>query len=170
MFYAFSNCSQLEELEFSNTNKVSDWWHTFDGCKNLKRVTGLDFISTIQAEHTNGTLSTFYRCTNLEYLEIKNIKTDLTVGSGSDWGHLLTLDSLIGLCKECINTGSSKTLTVGSANLEKIQNSGKYYKFVDSSVTEVAEGEKGEIEECESTVTGSFSITDYMAMKNWTLA
>lgn len=137
----------------------------FYDCQDIVNIPfEIDFINASRATDM------FQGCINLTNVTIKNIKIDLQVGSGSDWGHLLTLDSLIGICKECINTGSALTLTVGSANLEKIQNSGKYYKFVDSSVTEVAVGEKGEIEECESTVTGSFSITDYMAMKNWTLA
>lgn len=145
--------------------RSNDFNEMFYECQDIVNVPfEIDFVNATRA------VNMFQNCQKLETVTIKNIKIDLQVGSGTSWGHLLTLDSLIGLCKECINTGLAKTLTVGSANLEKIQNSGKYYKFVDPSITEVAVGEKGEIEECESTVTGSFSITDYMAMKNWTLA
>ena len=160
------NCDNLKVVNFE-ANNVKNMSYAFQSCDNLETVQTITMsLNQFETCFNNA----FYWCKKLTNLTIKNIKSNLQVGSGSNWGHLLTLDSLIGLCKECINTGSALTLTVGSANLEKIQNSGKYFKFVDSSVTEIAVDEKGEIEECDSTVTGSFTITDYMAMKNWTLA
>lgn len=169
MFY---NCSKIKNLYFINTQKVTTAIYAFYNCRSLKTLNGLDLINveTNDATILDPLVNIFLYCSNLTNLTLSNLKANLQVGSGTSWGHLLTLDSLIGLCKECINVGSARTLTVGSANLNKIQNSGKYYKFVDSSVTEIAVDEKGEIEECDSTVTGSFTITDYMAMKNWTLA
>lgn len=168
----FSNCSKIKNLYFINTQKVTTAIYAFYNCSSLKTLNGLDLINveTNDATVLDPLINIFKYCNNLTNLTLSNLKANLQVGSGTSWGHLLTLDSLIGLCKECINVGSARTLTVGSYNLNKIQNSGKYYKFVDPSVTEVAVNEKGEIEECASSVTGSFTITDYMAMKNWTLA
>lgn len=109
-------------------------------------------------------------CKMLENLTMQNIKANLQVGSGTSWGHLLTADSLVGLCKECINYNSStmRTLTVGTANLEKLAN--VYVKFTDATQTTIATGEKGEVEVCESTDTGAMLIEDYMALKYWSLA
>ena len=168
----FYNCSKIKNLYFINTQKVTTAIDAFYNCSSLKTLNGLDLINveTNEATVLDPLIDIFKYCNNLTNLTLLNLKANLQVGSGTVWGHLLTLDSLIGLCQECINVGSARTLTVGSYNLNKIQNSGKFYKFVDTSITEVAVGEKGEIEECDSTVTGSFSITDYMAMKNWTLA
>ena len=160
----FEDCPSLQAIPELNTSKVTIMSNMFYNCHSLQKIPQLDINLVTDMN------SMFRNCYILIITNILNIKTNLTIGSGTSYGHLLTLDSLIGLCKECINTGFPQTLTVGSANLNKIQNSGKFYKFVDPSVTEVAVGEKGEIEECDSTVTGSFTISDYMAMKNWTLA
>jgi hypothetical protein len=169
MFY---NCSKIKNLYFINTQKVTTAIFAFYNCSSLKTLNGLDLINVETNDETvlDPLTNIFKYCNNLTNLTLSNLKANLQVGSGTVWGHLLTLDSLIGLCQECINVGSARTLTVGSYNLNKIQNSGKFYKFVDPSVIEIAVGEKGEIEECDSGVTGSFTITDYMTMKNWTLA
>ena len=157
MFYSCSNITTFPQLNTDNLYSVYRMCYT---CSSLEST------PIINMDKVHNANQMFNGCGKLTSVNLINVRVDLSLSSST----LLTLDSLIGLCKECINTGSAKTLTVGSTNLDKIQNSGKYYKFVDSSVTEVAVDEKGDIEECESTVTGSFSITDYMAMKHWTLA
>lgn len=108
-------------------------------------------------------------CANLKEIWIKNIKVDLQVGSGETWGHLLTVESLIHLIKELRDTGSLKTLTVGSANLEKLAN--VYVKTVE--ITDEMRAEDDLIDEklpfvvCESTDEGACLITDYANYKNW---
>jgi hypothetical protein len=101
----------------------------------------------------------FYSCTSLEDLNIINLKSGLELDSSP----LLTLDSLINICKECINTGSSKTLTLGQTNLDKLVST--YVKFTDESITEISVDEKGDITTCASTDSGAMLITDYMALK-----
>lgn len=162
----FHNCTNLKKVNFSKNITLTTLQGMFWNCTNLISVSAKLNKTNISSGDT------FTNCTNLTNLELIDIYSSLRVASGTSWGHLLTVESLIGLCKECINRGASisNVLTIGSANLDKIQNSGKYFKFVDPAVTEVAVGEKGEIEECALNVTGSFTITDYMAMKNWTLA
>ena len=135
----------------------------FAYCTNLTSIPQLD-ISKV-----TDTYQIVYDCTNLTNLTLLNIKRNLQVGSGTSWGHLLTLDSLIGLCKECIKQSSSKKLTVGSANMEKLAN--VYVKFTDSTQTTIDVGAKGEnIVQCESTDDGAITISDYMALKSWSLA
>jgi len=103
---------------------------------------------------------------------LRNIKTNLQVGSGTSYGHLLTVDSLIHLIKELRDTGFSKTLTIGSANLEKLAN--VYVRTID--ITDEMRAEDDLIDEklpfvvCESTDEGCMLIKDYVNFKNWKLA
>jgi hypothetical protein len=94
------------------------------------------------------------------------------VGSGTSYGHLLTVDSLTHLIYELIKQSSSRTLTVGTANLAKL--AGVYVKAID--ITDEMRAEDDLIDEkkpfvvCESTDDGAMLITDYAStIKNWTI-
>lgn len=183
----FSGCYSLQIIPKLNTSNVTSMSNMFNNCYSLQTVIELDTsnatdisgmfiycysLQTIPELDTSKTASNsyiFYNCYILAKALLTNIKINLQVGSGTSYGHLLTLDSLIGLCKECVYVGEARTLTIGSANLDKLL--GKVFlKFKDPSVGEVALGEKGDVELCEASTTSSFGISDYMAMKNWTLA
>jgi hypothetical protein len=75
------------------------------------------------------------------------------------------------LCKECRKTSSSLTLTVGTANLAKLE--GIYVKLIDITDDMRAEDdlidEKYPFVQCESTDDGAMTIADYMTTKMWTL-
>lgn len=159
----FCNCSNLEEVEFSKTFKAASVYNTFNGCNKLKKVSPIDFILMASSQY-----NPFSYCSALETITLLNINSNLKIGSGTSWGHLLTLDSLINTVKECINVGSAKTLTMGTANLNKIAST--YVKFTDSSVTTIPTNEKGDVVVCESTDTGAMLLSDYALLKNWTLA
>ena len=62
--------------------------------------------------------------------------------------------------------GSSRTLTVGSANLEKLTNI--YVKLTDEPNNNLHS--KLPMIQCESTDEGAMTITEYMAQKGWVLA
>ena len=121
--------------------------------------------------NVTNTSSMFFGCVKVTNLSIKNIKTNLQVGSGTSYGHLLTVDSLLGLCKELITTSSSKTLTIGSANLNKLAN--VYVKRI--TITDEMREEdplidqKIPFEVCDSTDEGAVLITNYAKSKKWTL-
>ena len=114
----------------------------------------------------------FEYCRKLTDVRLRNIKTNLQVGSGTSYGHLLTVDSLTHLIYELRETGSTKTLTVGSANLEKLAD--VYVKLVD--ITDEMRAEDDLIDEklpfvvCESTDEGAILITDYVSSKNWKIS
>lgn len=119
--------------------------------------------------------SMFYDCTNLTSLTLKNIKVSLQIGSGTSWGHLLTLESLLNTIKELhTNTGTSTlTLTMGSANTAKLAD--VYVKLIDITDEMRAEDEyidnKAPFEVCESTDEDAMLITEYVTnVKNWQLA
>ena len=159
----FSGCESIKTITLRNTSKITDFDGIATNCKLLETFTGLDMISV-----TSSPSSMFDGCKAIANLMLYNIGVGLKIGSGTTWGHLLTLDSLINTCKECIKQSSSKTLTVGTANIEKLAN--VYVRFVDINQTEIAVGEKGEVEVCEADNNDAMTITEYMALKSWTLA
>jgi hypothetical protein len=108
-------------------------------------------------------------------LEVKNIKSTFQIGSGTSWGHLLTLDSLLNAIKELwIKTGTSTSkLMMGTANIEKLAD--VYVKLIDITDEMRAEDEyidnKAPFVQCESTDEGAMLITEYVTtVKNWQLA
>ena len=62
---------------------------------------------------------------------------------------------------------SSRTLTVGTANLEKLST---VYVKLTSEEEENSSYPKLPCTVCESTDEGAMLISDYMALKQWTLA
>lgn len=138
----------------------------FFSCNELTTIPKIDIRN---ASYLN---SMFDYCKKLTNLTLLNIKRSLQVGSGTEYGHLLTVESLIGLCKELINENTARRLTIGSANLEKLAN--VYVKLVDITDEMRANDEfidkKQPCEVCESTDEGAMLISDYVQLKNWTLA
>ena len=161
----FYNCTSLTTVPLFDTSKVTDMNSMFYGCTSLTTVPLFD-----TSKVTNMS-SMFDRCTSLTECWLRNIKTTLQVGSGTSYGHLLTLDSLIHLIYECRDTGSLKTLTVGTANLEKLAN--VYVRTI--PITDEMRAEDAYIDEklpfevCESTDEGAMLIVDYAVEKNWSI-
>ena len=147
----------IENIDTSNVTNMSNM---FNGCTQLTTVPLFDTSNV-------GDMGNMFKgCAKLTEVWIKNIKVNLQVGSGTSWGHLLTVDSLVHLCQELVNVGSSRTLTVGSANLTKLAS-----VYVKLTVPE-AEDTTGKLpcEVCESTDEGAMLIEDYIALKHWQLA
>ena len=184
----FFGCSALENLPFmnwSNVTSASQAFHSsgfvtlpfFDmkkvtnvggfvqACTKLKTVPELDWRSVTT------TTFTFSSCSAIENILVKNIKTNLEVSNNTSHGKLLTLESLIHLIYELRDTGSSKTLTMGTTNLNKLAST--YVKLVE--ITDDMRAEDDLIDEklpfvvCESTDEGAMLITDYPQLKNWIL-
>lgn len=162
----FSYCYVLTSVPLFDTRKVTNMLYMLYECRALTTVPEFDIRNVTNSTHM------FYNCFALTDVRIRNIKTNLQVGSGTSWGHLLTVDSLVHLIYELRDTGSTKTLTVGSANLEKLAN--VYVKLVD--ITDEMRAEDDLIDEklpfvvCESTDEGAALIKDYVSLKNWQLA
>lgn len=165
----FGSCISLKRNPQIDTSNVGDMNSLFNNCTSLIDVVSINMISA------NNTDNMFLKCVNLTNLELFNIKVNLKIGSGTEWGHLLTLDSLINTIKELVNVGSAITLTMGSANLEKITD--VYVKrttdgdipvcLSDNSNIDLA---KAPCEVCASTDEGAMTITAYANLKGWTLA
>lgn len=151
----------LTEINLNNTSKCEYFYRAFYGCRDLVTIKELDMISAV--EDSYGTSGMFYNCYALKNLIVKNVHYDLDVKNST-----LTLDSLINTFKECIKGSTTRKLTIGTKNNPTIAN--VYVRFVDRTQTEIATGEKGDVVVCESTDEGAMTITEYMALKSWTLA
>lgn len=161
--YMFTNSKQMVECPLFDTRKGVTFNSIFANCVVLKRANGYDLRNTVSA------IDMFDRCAALTEIWIRNIKCNLQVGSGTTYGHLLTVESLIHLIYELRDTGSMLTLTVGSANLEKLAN--VYVRQIEITDEMRAEDdlvdEKSPFEVCESTDEGATLITEYAIFKNW---
>ena len=167
MNYMFFNCSNLTTIPQLDTSAVTNMSNMFNSCSNLTTIQQLDTSAVTNMS------SMFYYCRAIKDCRLRNIKIDLQVGSGTSYGHLLTLDSLLFMIGELINTGSSKTFTVGSANLEKLAD--VYVKTVtitdEMRVEDPYIDQKLPFEVCESTDEGDiYLIKEYVNLKNWQLA
>ena len=136
-------------------------YRMFSGCSSLIS------ISLTDVRKFGDTGNMFNSCSKLTNLTLKNLKRQLQVGSGSSWGHLLTLESLLGLCQECVNVNASRTLTVGSVNITKLSN---VYVKLTGEPEEDETLPKIPMVKCTSTDDGAMTISEYMQLKNWALA
>ena len=168
MFY---NCPDLTSLDISNfnTSNVTRIDLMFYGCDKLTTMQGtLDLYS---ATNVN---SMFNRTFVLTGVTLKNIRISLVIGSGTEYGHLWELSYLVNAVKELwdLTDSTQQTLTIGSANLEKIAN--VYVKLVDVTDEMIAQdpysANKLPCVECESTDDGAMTLTAYAGLKNWVLA
>lgn len=153
----FRECSKLTTIPQLDTSKVTNMYSMFYSCSNLTTIPQLD-ISKI-----NSTTFMFEYCSKLTYLKLLNVKVNLQIGSGTSWGHLIEKDCLIQIISELVDTGSSKTLTMGTANKAKIADT--YVKLLEDDGTG-----KYPFEVCTSTDEGAMTIEAYCNSKNWTLA
>lgn len=160
----FQYCVALKQAPFFDTSNCSDMSFMFANCSALETVPRYDM------RNVGSVTSMFTNCNKLKEVYLCNIYKTIMVGSGTYYGHLLTVECLIHLISELLVRVSSQSLTVGSANLEKLAN--VYVKTVE--VTDEMRAEDALIDEkvpfvvCESTDEGAMLITDYAsAHKGW---
>ena len=177
MFY---DCVDLTSIPELDTSKGLDFNNMFSGCRSLTSIPeldtskGLDFSSMFNSSSsltsipkldisTGTSFSTMFAgCTALTNLYLYNIRKAITIGYGTSFGTLLTVDSLVHTIKELCKVTSSTRLTMGTVNKAKIAS--LYCKVIDDTT------EKIDMELCESTDAGAITIEEYAALKGWTIA
>ena len=165
MSYMFTNCSKLTTIQQLDTSKVTNMSYMFRGCSNLTTIQQLDTSNVANVSNM------FTSCSKLTECRLKNIKINLQVSSGTSYGHLLTVDSLLFMIGELINVNASRSFTIGNANLNKLASI--YVKLIDITDEMRVEDEfidqKLPFEVCESTDEGAYLVKNYVTLKNWTL-
>lgn len=172
----FTGCSQLTEIPELDTRNGTEFTMMFNTCPLLETIANLDIRN---GGMMMSIMTPFQSCASLTNLTLKNIPRTLQIGSGNDWGHLLTMDSLLCLLNETMyyTDGEARTLTVGTGNLAKftgdyeyVKPTGKYLDVDDNEITELAEGCKIPVVWCASTDEGAMTVADYLAYKGWQIA
>ncbi len=165
MYCMFQMCGALTEVPLFDTSNVTNMSFMFHACSSLTEVPSFDMRNVTNAANM------FYNCRSLTSCWVKNIKYNLQVGSGTSYGHLLTVESLVHLIYQLRDMGAARTLTVGGANLAKLAN--VYVRTIDITDEMRAEDdlidEKLPFEVCESTDEGACLIRDYAGLKNWVI-
>ena len=149
----FNGCSMLTTVPELDTSKGDNFIQIFYNCTRLTTIPKLDVSSGTNFGNM------FTKCGLLKNLYLYNIRKTIQIGSGTSYGHLLTVDSLVHTIKELCTVTSSQTLTIGSANLEKI--AGLYCRITDDT------NEKKPMELCEGTDEGAMTLTEYATAKGW---
>ena len=168
---AFAN-TNISKLTIISNDKVGNVGGICFNCANLTEL-HIDSLKGWSISST--TLGPIHNCKNIQNLFLGNIRGGFPIGSGdgtgtNDYGTLLTLDSLINIIKELIipkNTSDTRTLTMGTANLAKIEN---VYVKLTGEAEEDENYPKLPCEVCESTDEGAMTIIAYANSKNWTIA
>lgn len=167
----FNYCPKLTSLDLSSfdTSNVTGISYMLAYCTSLTTVQG-----TLDLYSATNNVNIFYNSYALTGVTLKNIRKSLQIASGTLYGHLWELPYLINAVKELwdLSSGSQQTLTIGSANLEKIAST--YVKLITPTAEQIAAdpyiNNKLPCEVCESTDEGAMTLTAYAGLKNWVLA
>lgn len=168
MFYS---CPKLTYLNLNNwdTSTIVAIGGFFRNCFTLSIVDGA--IDLYSATSISNMFDKTYALTGVT---LKNIRKSLQIGSGTSYGHLWELAYLVNAVKELwdLSESDQQTLTIGSANLEKIANT--YVKLITPTAEQIEAdpyiNNKLPCEVCESTDEGAMTLTAYAGLKNWVLA
>ncbi len=163
--FMFSNTSFLKSVPLFDMGNIYSTRAMFQNATRIETIPAYDM------RNITNTMDMLSNCKALTTCLLKNIKVSLQVGSGTSWGHLLTVESLIHLLGELVKTGTTNNFTVGLANIEKLAS--VYVRLVDITDEMRANDdlidEKFPFEVCESTDEGALSISEYLTLKNWTI-
>lgn len=158
-------CTGLKSLPMYDTKKVTNFQSCIYNCVELEEIPAWDVRSG-----TNFGYGVSYN-RNVKNIWLKNIKANFDLTTCDS----VTQECIIHIIKELRNTGSAKTLSLGSTNMKKITgDNAVYVKTI--AITDEMRAEDDLIDEkspfvvCESTDEGAMLITEYAKTKNWNIA
>ncbi len=118
----------IEDIEYLNTEQVTDMASMFSGCSNLKTID----LSNFNTANVTDMRSMFFSCTSLESLDLSNFNTDNVTSMGSMFSNCSSLESLdlsnfntanvTDMRSMFSNCTSLKSLDLSSFNTAKVTN------------------------------------------------
>ena len=153
--YMFRNLRSVTAIPALDTSKGTNFNNMFEGCMSLTTISGLDVGSGTSFDNM------FKHCSSLANVYLYNIRQSIRLSDNATYGRSLTVDSLVHAIRELCTTTTAQKLSISSTNLAKIAD--LYCKVTDST------NEKMPMELCESTDEGAMTLSDYAALKNWTI-
>ena len=154
----FKNCSSLTQVGELDTSNVTEFVEMFSYCKKLVTVSKLD----LNKVNSSGLVSNIVQyASELVTLNLYNVRVSITIGSGSSYGHKLSVDCLVHIIQQLCTAVSKQTLTIGSVNLNKLVT--VWCKVIDDT------DEKKPMELCEINDEGAMLIREYAQLKNWSI-
>jgi hypothetical protein len=160
--YMFNNCITIHNLPWFDTSSAIYVSNMFCACIHLHVVPALDFRNVTR------TTGLFASCSGLTHVWIKNIQATISLEAS----HALDKDNMYHIFGELIK-GTGRTLTLHANLIENVLPT-MYVKLID--ITDEMRAEDDLIDKklpfvkCESTDEGAMLITEYAALKNWTIA
>lgn len=114
----FRGCTSLTSLNISsfNTSKVAEAPNMFYRCSSLTSIVGI-----LDMQKVTSANNMFSSCSALEEVHIHNLGVNLSLSNSSK----LTHDCLVELINNLQTVTSTKTLTLGLTNLEKLTDAEK---------------------------------------------
>ena len=167
----FQSNTKITTIDLSgwNLDKITSISSMFSGCSSLVSVIGTLDVNKVMAFG-----STFYGCKALTTFTLKNIKKDLTIGSGTSYGTLLDDPTIINTAMELwdLTGATARKLTVATAVSSKLDTI--YVKLITPSEEQITADpnitSKKPCEVCESTDNGAMTLREYIVSKNWTIS
>ena len=89
-FNGMRSLETIEDIEYLNTEQVTDMASMFSGCSNLKTID----LSNFNTANVTDMRSMFFNCTSLESLDLSNFNTDNVTSMGSMFSNCSSLESL----------------------------------------------------------------------------
>lgn len=158
MNYMFYNCTSLTAVPQLDTSNVTQTDYMFYTCSRLTTVPQLDVSNVFSMNYM------FLQCYALKSILMYGMKYSFNI-SNSYSTHFEASD-LVTILSNCQVLTSSKTLTIGSTNISKLND-----VYVKPTGVELYEGITcNPCVICESTDEGAMLAVNYFTTKGWTLA
>ena len=112
----FKQCSNLVTVPLLNTTNVTNMVDMFRGCTNLKVIPAFDTSNVTKFAALYSGKGIFDGCTSLEEIHMIGMKESFNISASTKF----TRDALVEILNNLGTVTSTKTLTMGTDNLNKL--------------------------------------------------
>lgn len=163
MCYMYGNCINLKVINHVHTESATSIAGIFAGCENLEIINGSIDLSNMESSLSGA--EPFDGCeklTKVHFINVKSAPFIMPVNLSEGWYKYMIQECIKGTDQHTIKISSKSPVTVSQLN-------DLFVRFTDPAVSSISIGEKGEVEFCNSTDDRAMTVSDYMALKNWSI-